>query len=241
MIVTDKLVFLHVPKAAGMFVSKWMQEVFPEASDLTPEGLRQHASLAEVHRALLRGRKVFATIRDPWSWYVSLYHFALSLPGRRRILDGYWDDPDAPSFAGTCRRMVDPVAHGLEPNAWDPPGFGQRETIATMERAGWGLATWWVRSTTQGATPCTLINCDFLHADLRAFLHREHIEVSDEDLDLLKTSPRENVSDHEPWPCFYAADPELYDMIARRDAWMIPFAGWDVDRPARVPVGLGSP
>lgn len=219
MIVTDKLIYLHIPKTAGMFVGRWLRELFPEASDHSPGGIRQHASLAEVPAELLDGRTVFATVRRPWSWYVSLYTFALSLPARRRILDGFWDDPADPTFAGTARRMVDPVAHGIEPDAWDPPTFGTPEMIPTMDREGWGLATWWARSTTEGEVPCLLVDCDRLAADLPAVLVRAGVS-SYRSRSLLSELPRENVSQHGPWLSYYAKDIELFTLVETRDAWL---------------------
>jgi len=67
----DKFLFIHVPKTGGMWVTEVLQEAGVEVSEefgATPE----HPLLSELER---RGRFTFAFVREPLSWYGSIWRF----------------------------------------------------------------------------------------------------------------------------------------------------------------------
>lgn len=65
MFVNERLVFLHMQKAAGTFVVGRLSQRLP---GIVRDG---HAPLREGKR----GRVVAAAIRNPWDWYVSLWAY----------------------------------------------------------------------------------------------------------------------------------------------------------------------
>jgi hypothetical protein len=67
----DKFLFIHVPKTGGMWVTEALQEAGVEVEEefgATPE----HPLLSELDR---RGRFTFAFVREPFSWYASIWKF----------------------------------------------------------------------------------------------------------------------------------------------------------------------
>ena len=69
MIVTDKFVFVHLPRSGGTFVSEVIKKFFPSAYEIGHHLPRE--LLPEEYSHL----PVLGTIRNPWDFYVSLYHY----------------------------------------------------------------------------------------------------------------------------------------------------------------------
>jgi hypothetical protein len=66
---TDRLIFIHVPKTGGTWVSKAMKTA---GLRLEPEGYSEHPFFHEVDR---RNRFSFAFVRDPLHWWGSEWRF----------------------------------------------------------------------------------------------------------------------------------------------------------------------
>ena len=72
MIVTDRLVFLHLHKSGGTFVNALLMRCAPSAMRLGYH--LPYRELPEIYRNL----PVVGTVRNPWAYYVSWYHFQRS-------------------------------------------------------------------------------------------------------------------------------------------------------------------
>jgi hypothetical protein len=73
-VANDRFVFIHVPKTGGGWVSKALEAAGVEAE---PVSIEQHPMLCDVDRA---GRFTFAFVREPISWYRSLWRFHRAQP-----------------------------------------------------------------------------------------------------------------------------------------------------------------
>ena len=69
MIVTDRLLFLHLHKSGGTFVNSLLMHCVPSA-----RRIGYHLPYREAPQAF-RDRPVVGTVRSPWAYYVSWYHF----------------------------------------------------------------------------------------------------------------------------------------------------------------------
>jgi hypothetical protein len=69
MIVTDRLVFLHLHKSGGTFVNALLMHCLPSARQVG-----YHLPYRELPTAY-RNLPVVGTVRNPWAYYVSWYHF----------------------------------------------------------------------------------------------------------------------------------------------------------------------
>jgi hypothetical protein len=68
MLVTDKFVFLHLPRAGGTFVYDVVQKFFPSAHEVGYHFSRELLPKEYEHLPIL------GTVRNPWDFYVSWYH-----------------------------------------------------------------------------------------------------------------------------------------------------------------------
>lgn len=76
MVTTDKFVFLHLQKCGGSFIRNFMLENIPSAKNIVP----QHDGYTTI-KSNHKNKPVIGVIRNPWDWYVSLYHFHLPSKG----------------------------------------------------------------------------------------------------------------------------------------------------------------
>ena len=103
MLVTDKLLFLHLHKSAGTFINAMLLRCVPSASQIG-----YHLPYREVPSAY-RTRPVLGTVRSPWAYYVSWYHFQNS-QAEPNVLFRICSDGGKLGFAGTVRNLVDLAA-----------------------------------------------------------------------------------------------------------------------------------
>lgn len=70
-------VFVHIPKCAGKFVA-----VCLKSNDLASEIQSIHSPAFEIPKKH-HGKRVIAPVRNPWAYYVSVYHFQRSYHERK--------------------------------------------------------------------------------------------------------------------------------------------------------------
>jgi len=70
MIISDRFVFLHLPKCATTFVSTLLEEMFSDARRKLPDD----NSVAAIEPQD-RHKTIFGGVRNPWDWHVSYYTF----------------------------------------------------------------------------------------------------------------------------------------------------------------------
>lgn len=70
MYVAPGLLYLHLPRTAGTFVTNVLERTGSGSRNVP--GLMPHDGVRKVGE-LASDRLVFGSIRDPWSWYVSFY------------------------------------------------------------------------------------------------------------------------------------------------------------------------
>lgn len=75
-----------------------------------PEALARHGGLLDVPEAERRGRRAILSVRDPWAWHVSFYHFTANGDGREAsCIQGLFELAigHAPSFDEYIRLATD--------------------------------------------------------------------------------------------------------------------------------------
>ena len=72
MIISDKFVFIHNPRTGGAFIKTMFKEILP-IEDFRP--LEEYHLPVSAIPAAHRDKLKFGMVRNPWAWYVSLYHF----------------------------------------------------------------------------------------------------------------------------------------------------------------------
>lgn len=84
MLVAPGLLYLHLPRTGGTFVTNLLEREGVGTRTLTPE-VGGHDGIRRIPERVADSSFVFGTVRDPWSWYASIdTHYR-----HRSHLDGF--------------------------------------------------------------------------------------------------------------------------------------------------------
>lgn len=112
MLATDTLLFVHMPKTGGI----WVADVLRRLAGAQPvPGTQRHTSVHEIPEGALGDRHTFGTLRDPWSWYASMWQHlrnGVDGPPILRALGSGQED-----FPSVLRGMTDPQIWGAVPES----------------------------------------------------------------------------------------------------------------------------
>ena len=70
MIVNDKFIYLHLQKTGGTFLTKFLT-TYTNSKQV----LGKHSTYQMIKEEIKKGKDIIGVIRNPFSWYVSHYHF----------------------------------------------------------------------------------------------------------------------------------------------------------------------
>jgi len=116
-LITDKFVFIHVPRTGGMFfrdvVSRLGIPAREHGDPRTPNRIQFHQPLPEIPAEILRDKLTFGFVRHPLTWLISRWQFDhagrsadLSSNGTAGYMSPFWGEfisdvvnrcPDAPT------------------------------------------------------------------------------------------------------------------------------------------------
>ena len=119
MFVTEKFVFLHLPKTAGVYVESVCQDVLK----MRILHSRRHARARELPPEY-EGLPKIGVWRDPWDWYASLFEFArIARNGATSELVSLASDDFELGFEETLERLLAPdeafiAAYERKMQAW---------------------------------------------------------------------------------------------------------------------------
>lgn len=222
MLVTDRFVFVHLPRSGGTFVSQVIQKFFPGAHEVGYH-LPLSALPAEYSRL-----PVLGTVRNPWEFYVSWYHHQQS-NNRRGPLISFLTENRSVGFAGMIRNALNLGEHENLDALIDalPEHFNYKErNIANLTRdmmrrirgSGMGLYSFRFNEMFGARNDIVFCRVDSLRDDLLAFFM--HIGVlSDALRRYVLELDAKNTSEHRHYSAYYT--PELADLVALRDRRVI--------------------
>lgn len=76
--VSDKFVFIHIPKSAGLYIRKAIRSLNTGGREYGFDGntkTSHHCGLKRIPDEV-KDRPILVTVRNPWDWYVSWYHYS---------------------------------------------------------------------------------------------------------------------------------------------------------------------
>ena len=226
MIVTDRLLFLHLHKSGGTFVNALLKRCVPSA-----EQIGYHLPYREVPAAY-RDLPVVGTVRSPWAYYVSWYHFQLGVP-KRNILFQLCSNEGRLGFKDTVANLVnlsgdEPRLVLLEqglPDTYGKAGINlTKACVGELRERGLGFYSFLYERMYAGAAEPTILRAERLREELRAVLYAfGHLpdDCADRFLD---ESPPLNVSRHDVPSTYY--DEELAALVAERDRTVVDRYGY---------------
>jgi len=226
MIVTDRMVFLHLHKSGGTFVNALLMRCIPGARHIG-----YHLPYRELPSAY-RDRPIVGTVRNPWAYYVSWYHFQISRP-RPNMLFRICSDNGRADFDETISNLVglsnsDSRLELLEthlPDTYRNSGLNlTKRCVGELRESGLGFYSFLYERLYAGAHEPVILRQERLRQDLRnALSHLGHLPNSCADR-FLDDAPPLNVSRHD-LPSHYYHD-RLAALVATRDRKVIDRHGY---------------
>jgi hypothetical protein len=227
MLVTDKFVFLHLPRAGGTFVYEVVRKFFPSAREIGYHFPRELLPREYSHLPIL------GTVRNPWEFYVSWYHyhhFSDTYSPSKNVLFCCASDDRKLDFVQTIRNALDLGVSDDKLNFLIqslPENFDHQKrkipnlTKELMQRIrGTGLGLYSVRFSQTFGQPDDVFFCrvETLRSDLMTFFER--IEVASDDLrQYVLGLDRKNISEHRHYSTYYT--PELAELVFIRDRQLV--------------------
>jgi hypothetical protein len=243
MIVTDKFVFLHLPRTGGTFVSEIIKKFFPSAHEIGYHLPR--VTLPKQYSRL----PVLGGVRNPWEFYASWYHHQIS------------DTKYSPLFCGLSENrkldFVQTIRNALNLGVGDekldlliqglPEDFNyQKRHISNVTKdvmrkvRGTGLGLFAFRFNQLFGPGDDVFFCrvESLRSDLIAFF--EGIgAMSDALRSYVLGLDKKNISEHLHYSTYYT--PELAELVLIRDRPLIERFGYVFERPPSVETAESKP
>lgn len=228
MIATDRMVFLHLHKSGGSFVNALLRNCVPGA-----HLIGYHYPYREIPEAA-RQLPVVGTVRNPWSYYVSWFHFQVGLP-RANALFQTVSDEGRLGFGATIANLLnlaadEPRLQRLEaalPDAYRPRGINLlRRDVADLRASGEGFYSFLYRRLYAGTVEPTIVRTEHLRDELRPVLERVgHLPNARID-SFLNEAPSLNVSRHRATESYF--DAGLTRLVAERDRFVVERYGYAI-------------
>jgi len=237
MFMHDRFVFLHVPKTGGMFIRDALGRELPSGS-YRDDQESLHAERHEIPEPY-QTASILMFVRNPWDWYVSLYHFLMD-PGSPRlpkdslnarfadyILDGYTNT--FPEMVRVARR---PGTFGLTGAELDAAMQSSSPRVRLLDE-GHDMYTAIILGMIGTSTKAPDIDADrkltvgryeHLVDDLESFLLREKVPVAEGGIARIRDSKPVNTSMHRHYRQYY--DDELCREVSDSCEWIIDEFGY---------------
>ena len=236
MIVADKFVFVHLPRTGGTFVSEIIRKFFPSAHEIGHHLPRELLPREYSHLPVL------GTARNPWEFYVSLYHYARARDAAS-VLVSWMSENGRLDFTGSIRNLLN---HGVNDERFDvlsemlPEHVDYSRTQIpnvtkdAMRRVrGTGVGYYAFRFNQMFGNADNVFFCrvETLKQDLVAFF--EGIGAATDELrEYVLHSDKKNSSEHLHYSTYYT--PELAELVSIRDRAMIERFGYVFEQASSV-------
>lgn len=221
MIVTDKLLFLHLHKSGGTFVNAMLLRCVPSARQIG-----YHLPYRETPDAF-RALPVVGTVRNPWAYYVSWYHFQRSQL-QPNILFQICSNRGEFGFTKTIENLVGlsgdegrlKLLEDGMPDNYANYGLNlTKRCVGELRERGLGFYSFLYERLYAGAQSPTILRVEELRTELRSTLTSlGHLPNQCVDR-FLSQAPPLNVSRHEAPSHYY--DDRLANIVAERDRTVI--------------------
>ena len=226
MIVTDRLLFLHLHKSGGTFVNALLKRCMPSARQIG-----YHLPYREVPAAF-RHLPVLGTVRNPWAYYVSWYHFQLGVP-KRNILFQLCSNEGQLGFRDTVANLINLARDETRlvqleralPDTFGKAGINlTKACVGELRERGVGFYSFLHERLYAGADGPTILRAERLRDELQAALFTlGHLPNACAE-QFLAESPPLNVSRHD-LPSLYFDD-DLAALVADHDRTIVDRYGY---------------
>ena len=243
MIVTDKFVFVHLPRTGGTFVSEVIRKFFPSAHEIGHHLPRELLPREYSHLPVL------GTGRNPWEFYVSLYHYMWPRHAAS-ILVSWMSENGRPGFIGSIRNvlnlgvnderldvLIEMLPEHVDYSRTHIPNV-TKDTMRRVRGTGVGYYTFRFNQMFGNADDVFFCRLETLRQDLVGFF--EGIGAATDELrDYVLRSDKKNISEHLHYSTYYT--PELAELVLIRDRPLVERFGYVFEQASSVENGGPKP
>ena len=226
MIVTDRIVFLHLHKSGGTFVNALLMHCFRPALQIG-----YHLPYRELPRIYLN-LPVLGTVRSPWAYYVSWYHFQLGQQ-EPNVLFQICSDAGNLGFTETIGNLIGLSSDETRLKQLEraiPENFANyglnltKRCVGELRDKKIGFYSFLFERLYAGANKPTIVQAERLREDLGAALSSlGHLPNPCSDR-FLSEAPSLNVSQHDEPSNYF--DDALAALVAERDKGIVERYGY---------------
>ncbi len=227
MLVTDKFVFLHLPRAGGTFVYEVVRKFFPSAREIGYHFPRELLPREYSHLPIL------GTVRNPWEFYASWYqhqHSNVRYSPLTNVLFGCLSENRKLDFLQTIRNALDlsvsndkldfliqALPENFEYQKRHIPNL-TKDLMRKIRGTGLGLYTFRFNQLFGQADDVFFCRVESLRSDLMAFFERIGA-ASDALRSYVLGLDKKNISEHHHYSTYYT--PELAELVFIRDRQLV--------------------
>lgn len=234
MLVTDKFVFIHLPRSGGTFVSEVIRKFFPSAHEIGYHLPRELLPKEYSHLPIL------GSVRNPWEFYVSWYHHVWPRDAATALIS-WMTENGTLGFTGTTRNALNlgvnnerlDVLIEMLPEQVD---YGRRnipnitkDAMRRVRGTGVGYYTFRFNHLFGNADDVFFCRLETLRQDLVAFFERIGA-ATDELRDYVLRLDKQNTAEYADVSTYYTA--ELAELVGIRDRQLIERFGFKFERNA---------
>ncbi len=228
MIITDKFVFVHLPRTGGTFVTEMIRKFFPSAREI---GYHLPRCLLPKEYSHL---PVLGAVRNPWEFYVSWY-FHIWPRDIGKPLFSWLTDNGKEQFEGAirnalnlgvdCRRLdnlIEQLPDDVDYKTRNIPNI-TKASMRKVRGTGVGYYTFRFNQLFGNADEVFFCRQERLRTDLINFL--EQVGATNEDIrTYILESEKKNTAEHMHYSRYYT--PELAELVSMRDSSVIERFGY---------------
>lgn len=238
MIVTDKFVFVHLPRTGGTFVTDMIMKFFPSAHEIGYH--LPHELLPREYSHL----PVLGTVRNPWEFYVSWYHHLYHYLSRRdaaSTLICWMTENGKLGFIDSTRNalnlgvnderlnvLIEMLPEQVDYRRRNIPNI-TKDAMRRVRGTGIGFYTFRFNYLFGNADDVFFCRLETLRQDLVAFF--EGIGAATDELrQYVLCLDKKNISEHLHYSTYYT--PELAELVGVRDRQLVERFGFKFERNA---------
>ena len=220
MVNTPDFVFVHLNKSGGTFVNTVLRELYGEEAQTVGYHL-PYRYTPDSHKNL----PVLGVVRNPWDYYVSLYHFQKQSRKTNFLFDVFSENGRL-NFSKTLQNMLAPKDKHFDEMFEVAPinfqSFGANLTKSCIGELSSMQGGWYTRlyQRLYRESEPHMLRQERLRNDLHDFLYSNVSNNFDETrLERIFTMPNMNVSRHSHYSSYYT--PETVDFVSQQDAMIV--------------------
>jgi hypothetical protein len=239
MIVTDKFVFVHLPRSGGTFVTGIIRKFFPSAHEIGHHMSRELLPRDYSHLPVL------GTVRNPWEFYVSLYHYVWPRDASS-VLVSWMSENGRLGFRGSIRNLlnlganderldvlIEMLPEHVDYSKRHVPSINQ-DAMRRVRGTGLGYYTFRFNQLFGNADDMFVCRLETLRQDLVAFF--EGIGAATDELrGYVLGSDKVNAAEHLHYATYYT--PELAELVLLRDRPLIERFGYAFEQASSIENG----